>query len=666
LRAAFFPAAGTPGTVTTGVYVTGLPAELPVLAVTCDPSFLFDPQRGILRHPGGRGMEWERPCRLDFFDTQNTGFSARAGLRVAGGVSRRFRKKSFRIYFRKAYGPSDLFYPILADRGPPRFHTVRLRASGNDQRQGSGRWTLLRDALNNRLFHEMGGVATGWRFALLVMNGRSVGLFDLREHVNAAFLRIRFGMKNPDLLKRSIYTDRHRETLKDGDRTDWDALGAFLRRPDVSPADVLSFAARRVDLADLSREHILRCFGSDWDWPQNNRYLFRDHDDPKSRWRFVLWDSEWCFALGNNCDWNQPTLPRVTGRTDPPALLFHRLMQNPTFRKGFAAMAADTLNSTLTVPAILRAIEEMADEARPGIPEEVRVWGGSQGRWEENVQILRKFALARHSVFFRHVAAVVPEAGPPVPLTVTAPNEGRVQIDSIILPKNLPFHGTFFSCIPVKVKALPDAGYRFTGWGNPSLRGDSLKLQAARVLLPRGASWRNAAPEEAPPKGWTEPDFWAKDWEEGPALLGYGDDDVRTELSFGKDPANKRMACYFRGSFHLDELPLAPKSRVAAHLLCDDGAVVYLNGAEVGRINMPAGPIAHNTPAATAADPERNVHLIPLPPKALRKGRNTLAVEVHQCSRSSSDLAFDLAVTLLQPIHLSPRFEKIAKKPSRR
>jgi hypothetical protein len=94
--------------------------------------------------------------------------------------------------------------------------------------------------------------------------------------------------------------------------------------------------------------------------------------------------------------------------------------------------------------------------------------------------------------------------------------------------------------------------------------------------------------------------------------------------------------------------------------------VVYLNGAEVGRVNMPAGPIAHNTAAATAADPERNVHLIPLPTKALRKGRNILAVEVHQCSPGSSDLAFDLAVTLLQPIHLSPRFEKIAKEPSRR
>ena len=165
---------------------------------------------------------------------------------------------------------------------------------------------------------------------------------------------------------------------------------------------------------------------------------------------------------------------------------------------------------------------------------------------------------------------------------------------------------------------------------------------------------------------WAEPGFSAKDWEEGPALLGYGDDDVRTELSFGKDPANKRMACYFRASFNLTELPLAAKGRVSAHLLCDDGAVVYVNGAEVGRVNMPAGPIAHNTAATTSAEPERNVHLLPLPPKALRKGHNTLAVEVHQCSRGSSDLAFDLAVTLLRPIHLSPRFEKIYQKPSRR
>ncbi len=33
---------------------------------------------------------------------------------------------------------------------------------------------------------------------------------------------------------------------------------------------------------------------------------------------------------------------------------------------------------------------------------------------------------------------------------------------------------------------------------------------------------------------------------------------------------------------------------------CDDGAIVYINGVEVGRRNMPSGTVGHNTMAATA------------------------------------------------------------------
>ena len=37
-------------------------------------------------------------------------------------------------------------------------------------------------------------------------------------------------------------------------------------------------------------------------------------------------------------------------------------------------------------------------------------------------------------------------------------------------------------------------------------------------------------------------------------------------------------------------------------LLCDDGAVVYLNGYEVARYNMPTGTISYTTPASSAID----------------------------------------------------------------
>ncbi len=39
-----------------------------------------------------------------------------------------------------------------------------------------------------------------------------------------------------------------------------------------------------------------------------------------------------------------------------------------------------------------------------------------------------------------------------------------------------------------------------------------------------------------------------------------------------------------------------------AAVLVDDGAVIYLNGAEIGRLNMPAGTLGISTLAAGAID----------------------------------------------------------------
>ena len=53
----------------------------------------------------------------------------------------------------------------------------------------------------------------------------------------------------------------------------------------------------------------------------------------------------------------------------------------------------------------------------------------------------------------------------------------------------------------------------------------------------------------------------------------------------------------FSGATSLTEL--------TASLILDDGAVFYLNGQEVYRHNMPAGPVTHDTPAASEVDPVR-------------------------------------------------------------
>ena len=75
------------------------------------------------------------------------------------------------------------------------------------------------------------------------------------------------------------------------------------------------------------------------------------------------------------------------------------------------------------------------------------------------------------------------------------------------------------------------------------------------------------------------------------------------------------------------------------NLIKDDGAVVYLNGVEVHRVNMPPGDITSTTFAASAAN--YSFDQTQLPASALVAGNNILAIEVHQGTLSSSDVAME-------------------------
>jgi hypothetical protein len=79
-------------------------------------------------------------------------------------------------------------------------------------------------------------------------------------------------------------------------------------------------------------------------------------------------------------------------------------------------------------------------------------------------------------------------------------------------------------------------------------------------------------------------------------------------------------------------------------VLVDDGAVFHLNGVEVLRVRMPAGPVGPATLASSAvADASLSLsHFIDA--KVLTPGENVLAVEVHQATIDDDDLRFDASL----------------------
>ncbi|MEP1094092.1 MAG: LuxR C-terminal-related transcriptional regulator [Cyclobacteriaceae bacterium] len=129
-------------------------------------------------------------------------------------------------------------------------------------------------------------------------------------------------------------------------------------------------------------------------------------------------------------------------------------------------------------------------------------------------------------------------------------------------------------------------------------------------------------------------------WKRGRAELGYGEDDEATVISYGDDENTKYITSYFRRSFEVVD----PEAYIGylLNMKVDDGAVVYLNGSETWRVNMPEGPIVAGTRShiRTTGDAEGEVDVYVLESEQLKRGENVIAVEVHQRGPTTSDCSF--------------------------
>ncbi|HEV7866908.1 MAG TPA: metallophosphoesterase family protein, partial [Chthoniobacteraceae bacterium] len=159
------------------------------------------------------------------------------------------------------------------------------------------------------------------------------------------------------------------------------------------------------------------------------------------------------------------------------------------------------------------------------------------------------------------------------------------------------------------------------------------------TLIPTGSEWRYKDDGERG-EGWRTAGFNDASWSIGRAELGYGKGGEVTTLNPGA--AERPVTTYLRKTFVIPRTP--GFNALFLRLRRDDGAIVYLNGTEVLRSNMPGGAIDGQTLAlasVSGAD-EGAYHPVRIPAHLLVRGTNVIAVELHQATTNSPDARFDL------------------------
>ncbi len=157
---------------------------------------------------------------------------------------------------------------------------------------------------------------------------------------------------------------------------------------------------------------------------------------------------------------------------------------------------------------------------------------------------------------------------------------------------------------------------------------------AVTTLVPAASTWRFHDSGADLGSAWRAPNFADATWRQGPAEFGYGDSDEATTVAPG------RVTYYFRRAFAV----AAPDqiSNLTLRAVVDDGAAVYINGTEVWRTNLrPTATGGSLASTGVFGSDESAWTTVSIPASALVAGANVIAVEVHNSSRTSSDISFD-------------------------
>ncbi|HSK77524.1 MAG TPA: SdrD B-like domain-containing protein [Thermoanaerobaculia bacterium] len=177
------------------------------------------------------------------------------------------------------------------------------------------------------------------------------------------------------------------------------------------------------------------------------------------------------------------------------------------------------------------------------------------------------------------------------------------------------------------------------------------------ALVPFGSTWTTTAADSAI-SGWEQPSYVEDSGWTGrrQAPLGYESSSVGFRIGGVTAPAAPSRTNYFRHTFQVTDPALF--QGLTLTLLRNDGAIVYLNGAEVLRSNLPEGAVGVDTAASSSSEATVTANLSS---SLLVTGTNVLAVEVH---RSASDSNIKLDLELKSRVCSPCRVQEVVLQPS--
>ncbi len=619
---------------------------LPVISITMNQAYLTDGAIGIYTDgtngipgncqssPFNWNQDWSRHAVLEFFDkTGNKQFDQSVDIRIGGACSRAFPSKSFAIKARDEYGKNTLDEKLFDSKEWASYGGFMLRNAGNDF------WSaMFRDALIQTVVKDQMDIDyLAYQPKAIWLNGQYWGILNLREKIDADYFKTNYGVDKEelDLCEWQIALE--------GSIADYNSYLSNLEAMDLTGDEAYDYIDSNIDVDEFINYLITEIYNCNTDWPGNNVKFWRKAG---GKWRWVLWDLDFGMGLYDGVSYaSHPTLDFATeangpGWPNPPWSTQHLrlLLQNPKFRNKFIGTFSTSLSTTFKPERVIGFINAFQNNIKNEMAFHTARWGQSVINWNNEVQRLRTFASQRNSFMHDYLGTFFGMSDR-IKINITVPTgQGKVSLNGISSTENIS-DAQHFRGLAYDVVAEPLPGFEFSHWS--ITKQETTNLQ----IVDGGTTWKYWDSGTEPSTEWETESYDDSGWMQGNAQLGYGDGDEQTTVSYGSDANNKYITTYFRKTFTVaDTLGF---TSLSGKVLFDDGVVIYLNGDEVYRGNLPEGAITGAT-LATIASTENVYESFTIEKGLIKPGLNTIAVEVHQNGATSSDISFDLELSTIK------------------
>ena len=369
--------------------------QIPILSVVTDKGNLFNKEAdeetgGIYIFTGppvgdNTGNGWTRQCSAELFGgPQNHDFTIDCGLKLHGGHGRLAEKNpkhSFRLQFKKTYGPKSLDYPLYGKDEPSSFGQLVLRCHfGNawqhwsDGNRQKAQYT--RDVWARRMQRKLGQPSVNALYAHLFLNGMYWGLYNIAERVDDNFGKEHFGGKKGDydVIKIEEEGGNHIEA-SEGTLDSWNEMFETVKAVAGKSSGLTPEAAYEkldtlLDKDNFIDYMIINQYAGNTDWDHHNWYAIRRNNTNKEGFKFLCWDSEIIFE---NKDENVVTKRNSGGPTD----IFNMLLKNEDFARRYLRRAKDLLtdDGLLGEKSVVEVWDSLYNNISMAIYDESARWG---------------------------------------------------------------------------------------------------------------------------------------------------------------------------------------------------------------------------------------------------------------------------------------------------